>query len=194
MKRILPLLLVVLLLASTMCMTASASSVYVFEGYESVFLVDNPPDPGYYHLYLYMGSDYLKGFSNSPVFLDFDDGFSKTFPVGFFSIYHDSDECYYLSDWDFFFDYFPESPIGGYVDLYYSYDGLEYHVGDGFNLQVELVPASSSSSISDIVTSDMLTGSMDHIVDLLPVVLVVIVSFLGIRKGISFLQQLVRSA
>ena len=50
------------------------------------------------------------------------------------------------------------------------------------------------SGLADIVTSDMLSGVLNEIVDLLPVVIPVMIGFIGLRKGISFLQGVLHSA
>ena len=39
-----------------------------------------------------------------------------------------------------------------------------------------------------------LTGVMDEVVGLLPVVIPVLIGFIGLRKGISFLQGILHSA
>ena len=48
--------------------------------------------------------------------------------------------------------------------------------------------------LSTIVTADMLNGVLTQITGLLPVVLPVMVTFIGLRKGISFLQGVLHSA
>lgn len=52
----------------------------------------------------------------------------------------------------------------------------------------------TASGLADIVTSDMLSGVLNEIVDLLPVVIPVMIGFIGLRKGISFLQGVLHSA
>ena len=51
-----------------------------------------------------------------------------------------------------------------------------------------------STSLSAIVTADMLGGVLDEIVALLPVIIPVMIGFIGLRKGISFLQGVLHSA
>lgn len=51
-----------------------------------------------------------------------------------------------------------------------------------------------SGTLSGIVTADMLGGVLDEIVGLLPVILPVMIGFIGLRKGISFLQGVLHSA
>lgn len=48
--------------------------------------------------------------------------------------------------------------------------------------------------LSTIVTADMLQGVLTQITGLLPVVLPVMCTFIGLRKGISFLQGVLHSA
>lgn len=51
-----------------------------------------------------------------------------------------------------------------------------------------------TATLSTIVTADMLGGVLDEIVGLLPVILPVMIGFIGLRKGISFLQGVLHSA
>ena len=48
--------------------------------------------------------------------------------------------------------------------------------------------------LSGVVTAEMLSGVLDEIVALLPVVIPVMVGFIALRKGISFLQGILHSA
>ena len=48
--------------------------------------------------------------------------------------------------------------------------------------------------MADIVTSSMLTGVLDEITGMLPVVIPVMISFIALRKGIAFLQSVLHSA
>mgnify|MGYP003294102944 CR=1 FL=1 len=48
--------------------------------------------------------------------------------------------------------------------------------------------------LSSIVTADMLQGVLTEIVDLLPVVIPVMIGFIAIRKGISFVQHILHAA
>lgn len=50
------------------------------------------------------------------------------------------------------------------------------------------------TDLSSIVTADMLAGVLDQVVGLLPVVIPVMIGFIGLRKGISFLQGMLHSA
>ena len=52
----------------------------------------------------------------------------------------------------------------------------------------------STSILQGIVTADMLGRVLDEIVGLLPVIIPVMISFVGLRKGISFLQGVLHSA
>lgn len=51
-----------------------------------------------------------------------------------------------------------------------------------------------SAGLSAIVTADMLGGVLDEIIGLLPVVIPVMIGFIALRKGISFLQGVLHSA
>lgn len=51
-----------------------------------------------------------------------------------------------------------------------------------------------TGSLADIVTAEMMQGVLSEITGLLPVVVPVMVGFIGLRKGISFLQSVLHSA
>lgn len=48
--------------------------------------------------------------------------------------------------------------------------------------------------LKDIVTSAMLSGVLDEIVGLLPVIIPVSITFIAVRKGLSFLFGALRKA
>lgn len=48
--------------------------------------------------------------------------------------------------------------------------------------------------LASVVTADMLSGVLDEMVALLPVCIPVMVGFIGLRKGISFIRGILRSA
>jgi len=48
--------------------------------------------------------------------------------------------------------------------------------------------------LKTIVTAEMLQGVLNEITDLLPVVIPVMITFIAVRKGISFLQGILHSA
>ena len=50
------------------------------------------------------------------------------------------------------------------------------------------------TDLSTIVTSEMISGVLDQITGLLPVILPTMIGFIGLRKGISFLQGVLHSA
>ena len=52
----------------------------------------------------------------------------------------------------------------------------------------------AAATLSSIVTADMLGGVLDEIVAILPVVIPVMIGFIGLRKAISFLQGVLHSA
>ena len=52
----------------------------------------------------------------------------------------------------------------------------------------------AATGLSAVVTADMLSGVLDEIVALLPVAIPVMIGFIALRKGISFLQGILRSA
>lgn len=52
----------------------------------------------------------------------------------------------------------------------------------------------SATGLASIVTADMMQGVLSEITGLLPVVIPVMVGFIGLRKGIQFLQSVLHSA
>ncbi len=54
--------------------------------------------------------------------------------------------------------------------------------------------AAAVTSLSTVVTSDMLGGVLDEVVALLPVCIPVMIGFIALRKGISFVQSILHSA
>ena len=54
--------------------------------------------------------------------------------------------------------------------------------------------AATVTQLSTIVTGEMMQGVLTQITGLLPVVIPVRVGFIGLRKGIAFLQSVLHSA
>lgn len=52
----------------------------------------------------------------------------------------------------------------------------------------------SSGVLSKVVTQQMMSGVLDEIIGVLPVCLPVMITFIGIRKGISFVTGVLRAA
>lgn len=48
--------------------------------------------------------------------------------------------------------------------------------------------------LKTIVTSAMLSGVLDEVVGVLPVCIPVLITFIALRKGISFIQSILHSA
>lgn len=48
--------------------------------------------------------------------------------------------------------------------------------------------------LDTIVTAEMLTGVLDEVIGLLPVIIPVMIGFIALRKGISFIQGILHSA
>ena len=57
-----------------------------------------------------------------------------------------------------------------------------------------MVLLESSPVLKTVVTADVVGGVMDEIVGLLPVILPVMIGFIALRKGISFVLGLLHSA
>lgn len=52
----------------------------------------------------------------------------------------------------------------------------------------------AATKLSEVVTADALSGVLDEVIALLPVCIPVMIGFIGLRKGISFVQGLLHSA
>ena len=80
---------------------------------------------------------------------------------------------------------------------YLFFDGAEVEWGNPVTsifLTLEPVLTSSPVELSNLVSADMLNNVMFQILALLPVALVTVVGFIGIRKGITFVRRLLGSA
>ena len=51
-----------------------------------------------------------------------------------------------------------------------------------------------TTTLDGIVTADMMGGVLDEIIALLPIVLPVMIGFVAIRKGVSFVLNMLHSA
>lgn len=54
--------------------------------------------------------------------------------------------------------------------------------------------ASSTAVLSKVVTTQMLTGVLSEVTSLLPITIPVMITFIGIRKGIAFVQSMLHAA
>lgn len=52
----------------------------------------------------------------------------------------------------------------------------------------------TATTLVDVITSDMVKGVLNEVINLIPVVLPAALTFLGIRKGISFVMGILHSA
>ena len=50
------------------------------------------------------------------------------------------------------------------------------------------------TSLTEVVTAELLSGVLDQVVALLPTCIPVMVGFIALRKGISFVQGILHSA
>lgn len=48
--------------------------------------------------------------------------------------------------------------------------------------------------LAGVVTNSMLSGVLNEVIGLLPVTVPVMITFIGLRKGISFIQSILHSA
>ncbi|MCM1113838.1 MAG: hypothetical protein NC399_11355 [Muribaculum sp.] len=54
--------------------------------------------------------------------------------------------------------------------------------------------AETTPVLAGVVTSAMMNGVLDEVIGLLPVTIPVMISFIGLRKGISFIGSVLHSA
>lgn len=59
---------------------------------------------------------------------------------------------------------------------------------------MENTTAAATTVLSGIVNSNMLSGVLSEITDLLPVIIPVMIGFIAVRKGIAFLRSILQSA
>lgn len=52
----------------------------------------------------------------------------------------------------------------------------------------------STNTLSEVITGDMLQGVLNELIGLLPIVIPVMIGFIGLRKGISFVRGMLESA
>lgn len=52
----------------------------------------------------------------------------------------------------------------------------------------------ASTVLSGVITNAMLNGVLNEVIGLLPVCLPVLITFIGLRKGIAFIQNILHSA
>lgn len=52
----------------------------------------------------------------------------------------------------------------------------------------------TAQTLVEVVNADMLNGVLDQVIGLLPVVIPVMIGFIALRKGISFIQGILHSA
>lgn len=196
MKRIIPILVVLVLVISLTVVSVCAAETYYFDtstfvdvpGYDGFRY--NLPDGRYtmtFHIPDTGDPDIPSGdlvsdpfdlvFYNEDGFLsvslapEFSSGFIDTFP--------------------FMMVYYPNNPD---ILVVLVPEGDDFQVYDG-SLPFTLTRLDSDPpSLSGIVDSGMMSGVLDQVVSILPVVLVVIVAFIGIRKGIGFLRDLLASS
>lgn len=99
---------------------------------------------------------------------------------------------------------FPDTPLTlGNRHFYTDSDGVLYYPFELYRI----IPASDlmldqnftctyemSAVLTDTLDGTSFNGVLNHILELLPVVLVVIIGFIGLRKGISFIRSVLHSA
>ena len=52
----------------------------------------------------------------------------------------------------------------------------------------------TATTLTGVVNTDMISGVLNEVVGLLPIVIPVLIGFIGLRKGISFVRNILHSA
>lgn len=76
------------------------------------------------------------------------------------------------------------------IVAHYTYKFLRIFLKKGVCTMTE----TTATKLAEVVTPEMMSGVLDQIVGLLPVVMPVMISFIALRKGISFVQGILQSA
>lgn len=105
---------------------------------------------------------------------------------------------------ELWYEFTGDSVVYDFDQAYYSIDGMVYYavatspdytVVPDTSTQYVATPVAGANTDSDtgtklsnVVNSDMLSGILGEIIDLLPIVIVVIIGFVGLRKAIGFIR------
>ena len=192
MKRIFPVFLSLVLVFSFMLVTVSAS--------ESIFLNS---DDCFEYIGLYCFPTLVPEGKYSAVLTDFS---GESFIIEPFEVlyepivYEGLDLCFssaVVTPFECYGTLFNRIEFGyNMVDgNYVTFARLGHYSNPNSGLSVapssslELIPISSSAApLSAVVDGDMMSGVLDQVVSLLPVVLGILVAYIAIRKGIGFLR------
>lgn len=102
------------------------------------------------------------------------------------SIYNWKPESYYLTEYGHKYYSVPISTDGLTADPEIIFTAVYYGKTSG-----DTMP---TTDLTSAVNAKMMSSVLDEVLDLLPVVVVVIVGFVGLRKGIGFLQGILHNA
>ena len=62
------------------------------------------------------------------------------------------------------------------------------------NNGIALAATTAVSSVSSVVTADLVGGVLNEVIALLPVMIPAMISFIALRKGIAFIRSVLHSA
>lgn len=193
MKRVVTLCVCFTLLLSAFAFSAFAANVYQF---------DDVGTMQYYRCSgtLPEGEYYFSGTCHYPL----DDGEVYTFTSDPFTVHWDSGSFMWEDAVAFslidnrFTRFYTSAPVDFAVspvlelcdDSTYCHFAPEDALFSVVTLTLIPVSADSAPVLSDVVTGDMISGVLDPLVTLIPVVFGGLACFLGIRKGIGFVEAL----
>lgn len=198
MKRVLPFFAVLCLVLSLIFVPVQAADSYVFEyDLESAepYLLDGAYIPeGIYDVQLCFTIDSSIDYSISsidPIMIVYEstvvDGASVSVCEFTFDVINSVGDtsilaiiCGAFSDMSYSAIAFNSS----YNDSFKPLDPVSFNATSGY---VVFTPVDTIPTLSGFVDSDVMSGVLDQVVVLLPIVLGVLVAYIAVRKGISFL-------
>lgn len=184
MKRFFALFVVLIFMVSAMCIPVFAANSIVFERSGSKFITSDQLVPGEYTVVVSNPATSDKLEITKPYYIDFVP--DNSFIIPSIDILHNGEPTTYffgISWWEGAIEFVMMDDVDN-----------SFPMDDGFTVTFIPLVTETAPHITDFVSSDMLSGALDQVVALIPVVVGCIVAFVGIRKGISFLQQIMHSA
>lgn len=123
-----------------------------------------------------------------------------------FNVYLDGEryDSFLVDRWSDTFDFeyldYPSCYVSFDLSSYSEFCGLSDFshsiklTGDQTDMDLPVSRPVSPSGFFDFVTSDTMSGALDPLVSLLPVVLGAVVVYIGIRKGIAWISDILHGA
>lgn len=204
MKRVLVVCLALALILPVLAVSALAATSHVFYPMESVsvlddtssdffgkgfysFVIDSLLPDGLYNISIIRGST-VTYYTPDPVAISFSGGSPLTF----------SQDVAFLASGSRLVDLGVRLSYGDDGGTYLSIFeyGAQMTTLDADYIRFDLVETAESAPafLSAVVTPEMLDGVLGQVVALLPVVLVVIVGYIALRKGVAYIRSVLKKA